>query len=108
MTSEETVKTYAANLNRLLVSHDISQRKFADMSGINYKTLLNYISGHSMPSPDKMLIISRYFNVSIDRMLQEDMVDGYVPTSIQALYDRLDDKGKEAAIKYIYFLLEDQ
>lgn len=105
MTSPETVKTYSDNLNKLLARHDMAQRKFADMSGINYKSLVNYCTAKCLPNIDIMLFISKYFKVSIEQMFSKDLKIEEIPDTISVKYGMLNDEEKAAISKYIDLMI---
>ena len=50
----------------------ISQEKLASDMGISKRSIANYESGQSLPTSDKLLIISKYFGVSIESLITED------------------------------------
>lgn len=105
MTSPDTVKTYSENLNKLLEKHDFTQRKFADMAEINYKSVVNYCTAKCLPNIDIMLFISRYFKVTIEQMCSKNMEIEEIPDTISVKYGMLNDEEKAAISKYIDLMI---
>jgi Zn-dependent peptidase ImmA (M78 family)/DNA-binding XRE family transcriptional regulator len=49
-----------------MTKHNISQRKLAELLGVTHPTVASYIKGDKTIDSDKLLKISRYFNVPFD------------------------------------------
>lgn len=105
MTDPKTVRTYAENLNKLLEKHDMSQRKFADMMDLNYKSFVNYCTAKCLPNLDTMIVISKFFKVPIEQMCSADLKVEEVPDNISMRYAMLSDDDKATVSRYINLLL---
>lgn len=50
----------------------LSQEQLAERLNVSRQAISKWESGASTPESDKLIAISRYFNVSLDRLLKED------------------------------------
>ena len=50
----------------------LSQEQLAEQLNVSRQAISKWESGHSTPESEKLLIISEYFNVSIDYLMKED------------------------------------
>lgn len=50
----------------------ISQEKLSAELGISKRTIINYESGKYLPPSDKLPIIAKYFDVTIESLISED------------------------------------
>lgn len=50
----------------------LSQEQLAEQLNVSRQAISKWESGHSTPESEKLLIISEYFNVSIDYLMKEE------------------------------------
>ena len=64
----DNILKISERIGHVFESKGISHKKFCDMSGVNYRTLRNYIDGR-MPSAEFLISIHETLEVSIDWLL---------------------------------------
>lgn len=64
------------NLFNLMEQRNIKAKKLSDDTGISTGNISDWKSGRSMPSADKLEILSNYFECSIDYLLGKDDKEG--------------------------------
>lgn len=60
---------FHTRLKRLRQRHKMTQHDLAEILGVKPSTIANYESNRNEPAFDKLIVISTYFNVSIDYLL---------------------------------------
>ncbi len=58
----------------LLQKHGVSAYKVAKDTGLSQSTLSDWKTGRATPKVDKLLIIARYFGVSIEYFLSDETI----------------------------------
>ena len=86
-------------LKELRNNKGISQREFAQMLGISQQTVGSWEVGRTEPDNTMLKQIAKYFNVSIDYLLDNDGGTGTPPLNAEqaeliAEYDALNDEGR--------------
>ena len=64
--------TFAEKFKIARMQAGISQEKLSTELGISLRTIKNYEGGQTLPSSDKLPLIARYFDVTIESLLSED------------------------------------
>ncbi len=60
---------FAKRLKYLRLKNNISQKELAKLLNVGVSTISNYETGRNEPSYEKLIILAKYFNVSIDYLL---------------------------------------
>ncbi len=60
---------FGKRLKYLRIKNNISQKELAKLLNVGVSTISNYETGRNEPSYDKLIILAKYFNVSIDYLL---------------------------------------
>ena len=63
---------FAERLKTARLQAGLSQDKLSSALGISKRTIINYESGETLPSSDKLPIIAKYFGVSIESLISEN------------------------------------
>lgn len=109
--------TFNVRLKQLRQKHKLTQSELADLLGLKPTAISNYESKRNEPSFEKLIALSKYFDVSCDYLL--GISDAYLPIGGEVLdkdiveffnlYQQLnDDSSKElrSYAKYILFRQE--
>jgi len=106
------------NLKRIRKERKLTQSDVAKVLDITVSAYGNYELGQRSPTPEMLIKLANYFNVSIDEIL------GYKPTDeekkqgvsnyemtpdkeeLLMLYEELSDEGKSFVLKYIRLLVD--
>ena len=72
-THMETNELFAKNLAKLRKDKGITQLELANVLNFTDRNISKWENGQSLPSIDILLILSSFFNVSIDDMLKKDL-----------------------------------
>ena len=56
-------------LKKYLEREGLTQQELADKVGVKQPTVWEWVNGHSKPSADKLVVISRVTGLSIDDLL---------------------------------------
>lgn len=109
--------TFNVRLKQLRQKHKLTQSELADLLGLKPTAISNYESKRNEPSFEKLIALSKYFDVSCDYLL--GISDAYLPIGGEVLdkdiveffnlYQQLnDDSSKELRdyAKYILFRQE--
>lgn len=65
---------FAANLNRLMVSHRKSRKDLSDALGISYFTITAWANGTKYPRMDKVEMLANYFGVRKSELIEETTI----------------------------------
>ncbi len=100
-------------LKQLRQKHKLTQSELADILGLKPTAISNYESKRNEPSFDKLIALSKYFDVSCDYLL--GISDAYLPiggevldkdiVSFFNLYQQLDDGNSSELRSYADYLL---
>ena len=96
-------------LKELRFKNDITQAEFAKLLGVAQQTVGSWEKEKSMPNYDLLKQIAKYFNVSIDYLLDNETNANTQPLNAEqaeliAEYDALNDEGR-ATLKNILYSL---
>lgn len=104
---------FNARLKQLRQKHKLTQSELADILGLKPTAISNYESKRNEPSFDKLISLSKYFDVSCDYLL--GVSDAYLPiggevldkdiVSFFNLYQQLDDNSSAELRFYADYLL---
>ncbi len=61
---------FAKNLNRLMAHRNVSRKDIANILGISYYTVTDWVNGKKYPRMDKVELLSNYFGV-----LKSDLIE---------------------------------
>jgi len=64
--------TFAEKLKMLRMQLGISQEKLSAELGISRRTIQNYENGVTLPPSDKLPLLAKYFNVTIESLITEE------------------------------------
>lgn len=100
-------------LKQLRQKHKLTQSELADILGLKPTAISNYESKRNEPSFEKLIALSKYFDVSCDYLL--GVSDAYLPiggevldkdiVSFFNLYQQLDDAHSSELRSYADYLL---
>lgn len=104
---------FNVRLKQLRQKHKLTQSELAEILGLKPTAISNYESKRNEPSFDKLIALSKYFDVSCDYLL--GVSDAYLPIGGEVLdkdivnffnlYQQLNDEGCEALRSYADYLL---
>ncbi|MBQ9118725.1 MAG: helix-turn-helix transcriptional regulator [Lachnospiraceae bacterium] len=104
---------FNTRLKQLRQKHHLTQGDLADILALKPTAISNYESGRNEPSFEKLIALSRYFNVSCDYLL--GITDAYFPVSGEVidkdmveffnLYQQLDVESSRQVRDYADYLL---
>ncbi|MFI3167811.1 MAG: helix-turn-helix transcriptional regulator [Bacillota bacterium] len=57
------------NLYNLRTGSKLNQREVANVLGITYQAYAHYETGRRQPSPEQLILLADFFNVSVDHLL---------------------------------------
>ncbi|MDF2944312.1 MAG: transcriptional regulator, family [Herbinix sp.] len=107
---------FNARLKQLRQKNKLTQGELADILGLKPTAISNYESERNEPSFDKLIALSKYFDVSCDYLL--GITDSYLPVGGEVLdkdivdfFDLYQQLSKESAIdikNYALYLLYKQ
>lgn len=60
---------FAKRLKRLRLENNLTQMDIAKLLGVGVTTISNYETGRNEPSMEKLIILAKYFNVSVDYLI---------------------------------------
>ena len=63
--------SFAENLKHIRKKHGITQEEFADILAVSRQAISKWESGFGYPETEKLLIISKELNVSLDYLFSE-------------------------------------
>lgn len=103
-------------LKQLRQKHKLTQGELADILGLKPTAISNYESQRNEPSFDKLITLSKYFDVTIDYLL--GITDAFLPVGGEVLdketvdffdsYQRLNDDNLAEMKNYMEYLLYKQ
>ncbi len=104
---------FNVRLKQLRTKHKLTQSELADILQLKPTAISNYESQRNEPSFDKLIALSRYFDVSCDYLL--GITDAYLPVGGEVLdkdiveffnlYSELEPNYAAEATKYVEYLL---
>lgn len=104
---------FNTRLKQLRQKHKLTQSELADILGLKPTAISNYESNRNEPSFEKLIALSKHFDVSCDYLL--GLSDSYLPVGGEVLdkdivdffniYQQLDENGIEDIRKFAEFLL---
>jgi len=107
---------FNVRLKQLRQKHKLTQSELADILGLKPTAISNYESKRNEPSFDKLIALSRYFDVSCDYLL--GVSDAYLPVGGEVLdkdiveffnmYQQLDASSAKDMKNYASYLLYKQ
>jgi transcriptional regulator with XRE-family HTH domain len=98
--------TFAERLKMLRQEKEVTQLKIGELLGVSARMISFYEIGKHIPrEAESLIILAKYFDVSLDYLLGMSNVRNYnqLVKSFKA-YSLLSDKGKEEADEYMLFL----
>lgn len=66
---------FSEKLYSLRKKSGLSQEQLAESLGVSRQAISKWESGHSVPETDKLLIISEYFEVSLDYLMKDSQIE---------------------------------
>lgn len=72
-----SLESFSKELNNLMTLEGISKRSLALQTGLQRKSIINWIAGRFYPRYDALLILAKYFNISVDFLLGIDREDNF-------------------------------
>ena len=107
---------FNVRLKQLRQKHKLTQSELADILGLKPTAISNYESKRNEPSFDKLIALSRYFDVSCDYLL--GVSDAYLPVGGEVLdkdiveffnmYQQMDASSAKDMKNYASYLLYKQ
>ena len=77
-------EVYMKNLKLIRVTKDYTQIKVQMETGIRQSTLSKYENGEIIPTTENLLILSKYYNTSLDFLMDlTDVKEKYPPKNSQ-------------------------
>lgn len=62
------------NLKNIRKQQHKTQREVAEKLGISYQAYAHYEKERRQPSPEQLIVLAKYFNVSIDELIGRDEI----------------------------------
>lgn len=75
--------TFHTRLKQLRQKHNLTQSELADILGLKPTAISNYEAGRNEPSFEKLIALSKYFDISCDYLL--GITDTYLPVGGEVL-----------------------
>ena len=107
---------FNVRLRRLRQKNHLTQSELGQILGLKPTAISNYESNRNEPSLDKLIALSKYFDVSCDYLL--GVTDAYLPVGGEVLdkdiveffdlYQKLSPENTKEIKKYIEYLLYKQ
>lgn len=108
--------TFNLRLKQLRQRHKLTQSELAEILGLKPTAISNYESKRNEPSFDKLIALSKYFDVSCDYLL--GISDAYLPVGGEVLdkdivdffnlYQQLNQESIDELKSYIEYLIYKQ
>ena len=108
--------TFNLRLKQLRQRHKLTQSELAEILGLKPTAISNYESKRNEPSFDKLIALSKYFDVSCDYLL--GISDAYLPVGGEVLdkdivdffnlYQQLDQESTTELKSYVEYLIYKQ
>ena len=112
----EEIMNFSVRLKQLRQKHKLTQGELADILGLKPTAISNYESMRNEPSFEKLIALSKYFDVSCDYLL--GMTDAYFPIGGEVLdkdivelfntYQQLNEENAKEVSKFLNYLLYKQ
>ena len=113
---EVTNMNFNIRLKQLRQKNKLTQSELAEILGLKPTAISNYESKRNEPSFDKLIALSKYFDVSCDYLL--GISDSYLPVvgevldkdivDFFSLYQQLNSQSAEEARNYVKYLIYKQ
>ncbi|MDI9509831.1 MAG: helix-turn-helix transcriptional regulator [Clostridiales bacterium] len=107
---------FSARLKQLRLNNKLTQTELADILGLKATAISNYESSRNEPSFEKLILLSKYFDVSCDYLL--GVTDSYLPVCGEVLdkeivefydnYQKLNQENIDELNKYLHYLIYKQ
>lgn len=107
---------FSTRLRQLRLSNKLTQGELADILGLKATAISNYESNRNEPSFEKLISLSKYFDVPCDYLL--GVTDSYLPVGGEVLdkdivdffdqYQQLNKDSVEELNKYLQYLIYKQ
>lgn len=108
--------TFHTRLKQLRQKHNLTQSELADILGLKPTAISNYEAGRNEPSFEKLIALSKFFDISCDYLL--GITDTYLPVGGEVLdkdiveffhlYQRLSAEHAKEAKSFTEYLLYKQ
>ncbi len=69
---EESIQ-FGANLRHLRKTIGLTQRELGSRTGVVYSSICLYEAGKMNPTLRNMVLLCKFFNISLSRMISEDL-----------------------------------
>ena len=66
MNDTNTKLRVAKNIKQLMANKKINRKQLAEDLDVKYSTLCEWLKGNKMPRPEKLDLLAKYFNTSVD------------------------------------------
>ena len=66
---------FSKNLQRLMNINNVSRKDIANVLGISYFTVSDWVNGKKYPRMDKVELLANYFGVLKSDLIEEEVVD---------------------------------
>ena len=66
---------FSKNLQRLMTINNVSRKDIANVLGISYFTVSDWVNGKKYPRMDKVELIARYFGVSKSDLIEDEVTN---------------------------------
>lgn len=99
-----SVSNFGSKLQKLRLSKNMSQQELADDLGIGRSTLANYEQDKREPNFHLLKIISHYFNVSVDYLLEEKNILDIEEINILEKYKKMTSQEKQLVKDFFKFI----
>lgn len=73
--------TLPEKLHMLRKRSGLSQEQLAEQLGVSRQAISKWESGQSVPESEKLILLSNYFNVSLDYLLKDNIENSEAPCS---------------------------
>ena len=84
MNDTNTKLRVAKNIKHLMANKKINRKQLAEDLDVKYSTLCEWLKGNKMPRPEKLDLLAKYFNTSVDHFFI-GLDDGFAVTIITVL-----------------------
>lgn len=71
--------TLPEKLHMLRKRSGLSQEQLAEQLGVSRQAISKWESGQSVPESEKLILLSNYFNVSLDYLLKDNIENSEAP-----------------------------
>jgi len=63
------MNNFAKNLTLLMKENSISQKELAQKLNVKQQTISRYVNGEREPDIDILIVISKYFDITVDQLV---------------------------------------